>query len=221
LTTKDVGDYIVWTLTVSPSAPDTAAVLIVVPPEGATSTPGQTANADKSVWTSTPYLATMGGNYIGRWVVTNTGAGVEPDQTVNVRPTLPISTLTYATTKDYAEHFEMVPPNGLRTLLRRATRRVDEMLKTAVYDVDVNNMPTDAAVIAACKEACCEQAAWMIETGDTSGIGLVDVYTQVSILSVQLTRGPGGSGRTSSIRYAPNAVAVLQLAGLLTAGVYH
>lgn len=221
MTTKDVGDYLVWTLTVSPFAPDTAAVLTVIPPEGTTTIPGQTPNADKSVWTSTPMLATLPGNYIGRWTVSGTGAGVEPDETVNVQPTLPVSTLTYASTKDYADHLQKAPPNGARRLLWRATLRVDELLKTAVYDTDTTGMPTAAAVITACKRACCEQAEWMVETGDTDGIGLVDVYTQVSIGSASLTRGSGSSGGTSSVRYAPNAVSVLQLAGLLTPGVYH
>ena len=221
MTTKDVGDYIVWTLTVTPSAGDTAAVLTVVPPEGASSTPGQAPNGDKSVWTSTPLLATLPGNYIGRWTVSGTGAGVEPDQSVNVQPTLPVTTLAYATTKDLAEHLHDTPPDGSRRLLYRATLRVDELLKTAVYAVDDDGMPTDAATIVACRRACCEQAEWMAATGDTDGIDLVSVYTQVSIGSVSLTRGSGGAGGASSVRYAPNAVSVLQLAGLLTAGVYH
>lgn len=221
MTTKDVGDYIVWTLTVSPFAGDTAAVLTAISPLGVTTTPGQTSSADKSTWTSTPVLATVGGNWVGRWTVTGTGAGVEPDQTVNVAPTLPVTTLTYATTTDFADHLQAAPPNGSRRLLARATLRIDELLKTAVYDVDVNGMPTDAAAIAACKAACCEQAEWMVGTGDVDGLGLVDAYTSVSIGSVSLSRAQGGASGGSTLRYAPNAVSVLERAGLLTPGVYH
>jgi hypothetical protein len=221
LTTKDVGDYGVWTLTVTPAGGDTAAVLTVISPAGITTTPGQTSTPDKSVWTSTPTSLGVAGEWVGRWTVTGTGAGVEADQTMLVAPTTPVTEVVYATTTDLANHLHTAPPAGSRRLLARATLRVDELLLTAVYDVDTNGLPTNAAVIVALRRATCEQAEWMTDVGDADGTGVAEVYQSVSIGRLALTRAGTATGGSQSLRYAPNAVQVLRRAGLITGDVFH
>lgn len=100
-------------------------------------------------------------------------------------------------------------------LLTRASRRIDRLLLTAVYDVDEDEAPTDADVIAALRAATCAQAAWWLEHGDESGAGAE--YDSVSIGSVALSgRRAGASSAGASA--APAALEVLTLAGLVGTG---
>ena len=219
--TVDVNDYAVWTWTLTAFAADTAATMAVISPAGVSTAATVTPNADKSVWTSAAVLLTAAGDWTGRLTVTGTGAGVE-HQTIQCGPTQPVPAVVYATTTDLANWLHGPPPAGARRMLARATLRVDELCKTAVYDVDANNLPTDPAVIAALRDATCAQVEWMVETGDLAGTAAPEQYQSVSIGSVSLTRaGSGGAGGTAASRYAPNAVTVLQLAGLLPGTVAH
>lgn len=106
----------------------------------------------------------------------------------------------------------VTPPAEAGRLLARASRRVDILVRTAVYDVDATGAPTSPTVAEALSEATCAQAAWWLETQDESGARAQ--YQSVGIGSVNLTRASGGvdqgDGTTS-----PAAVEVLTLAGLI------
>lgn len=121
---------------------------------------------------------------------------------------------SYATAEEYETEIGSAPDN-IGRLLTLASRDVDAALISAVYDVE-DGEATDAAVIVALKEATIEQAAYYLDTGDTTGTGGMAVYTSVSIGSVALARPQtGGAGGGSAARpLAPQAFSVLQLAGL-------
>jgi len=78
----------------------------------------------------------------------------------------------------YAETSDLVAmlPDGLTApadatrLLIRASRAIDSALRTAVYAVDDDGVPTDTLLAAALLDATCEQAAWWLETGDEQGV---------------------------------------------------
>ena len=73
---------------------------------------------------------------------------------VRVAPDPGVVSVRFATTTDLANHLQAAPPVGARRLLRRAAARIDELLRVAVYPVDSNALPTEAAHIAA--ETSCE-----------------------------------------------------------------
>lgn len=119
--------------------------------------------------------------------------------------------VAYATPEEYEAELGATGPANLARLLTLASRDVDAALLCAVYDTG------DEDVQAALKEATIEQAAYHLDTGDTTGTGGMAVYSSVSIGSVNLARGSqtGGAGGGSAARpLAPQAAAVLQLAGL-------
>lgn len=99
--------------------------------------------------------------------------------------------------------------------LARASRRVDSLIFTAIYDVDDTGAATDPEVILALQEATCEVVRWWLDTGDETGAG--SLFQSVSIGKIQLGRGYSaagsatGAGQTTS----PQAVEILQLAGLI------
>jgi hypothetical protein len=201
VTDYDVGDWRVPTLTVEPFDATTAATLTVVnPSDGTTTNPTPTTSDGGNHWTAPGYELTVAGEWIERWTVTGTGAGKErfrvlvaPDPTA-----VPTGARVYATTTDYATHLLAAPPAGARRTLIAASRRVDEMLLTAVYDVDtVTGLPTDAEVIAAFRDATCMQAEYGRLIGTAAAAGAPGV-TSASIGSASVTRQqPAGGGKTS------------------------
>jgi hypothetical protein len=200
-----------------PTDSTTTARVELVDPAGQTRNLTALPNADRSDWTAT-LDELVAGEYVGRWAVTGTGEGVEPLRIlVGPSSTSAAGGRSYATTGDLAGYLGAAPPAGARRLLVQATRRVDELLIAAVYRVDQDGMPTDPDVAAALRNATCAQAAWFEETGDEQGSGIAERYSSVRIGNVQLA-GPGeGSSSSSSSdgRFAPDAVRILRLAGLL------
>lgn len=99
-------------------------------------------------------------------------------------------------------------------LLWRASRDVDRILLTAVYDV------TDESIATALQQATCEQADWRIAQGQESGIGAGGVHS-VAIATVQISRGYTGSG-SAAMRdmFSPQAYSILQAAGLIGMAPY-
>lgn len=218
MTTNDVGDYATLTLTVTPSAPDTSATVTVTSPVGVVTTPTATPNGDRSIWTAQLPL-TLPGEYLVRWAVTGTGAGVE-QSTVTAKPTPPVviaGQRVYATTADLANFLQDVPPANARKLLVQASRDIERATKTAIYDTDTNGFPTDAAVLAAFRDATCAQAEWWAETGDSLGVN--GQWGDVKIGSVAL----GGRASTSGTggQLTANAATILELADLLPGHVLH
>lgn len=119
--------------------------------------------------------------------------------------------MAYATAEEYETETGMTAPANIGRLLTLASRDVDAALISAVYN------PDDEQVITALREATIEQAAYHLDTGDTTGTGGLAAYGMVSIGSVQLGRAAqAGGGQTGSAArpLAPGAWAVLQTAGL-------
>ncbi|MBG0560723.1 hypothetical protein [Actinoplanes aureus] len=113
----------------------------------------------------------------------------------------------YATPNDLTGVVDPVPANA-EQLIKRASRDVDRELLCAVYD------PTDAATIAALKEATVEQVAGTLAAGDKTGLGVPTVPASFTLgkLSVQRPAAPATASRTGGLVY--QAYAVLQAAGL-------
>jgi hypothetical protein len=221
VTTADQGDIATLTLTVAPADGTTTAVLAVLSPTGITTSPSTTPSVDRATWTAQLPLIEAG-EYIATWTVTGVGAGVE-QQSVMAAPRQPIDDgqLVYATTADLAHYLEAAPPADARRKLRRASRRVANYIRLAVYAADdVTGMPTDATIIAAVRDATCAQVEWWMETGDETGAGAQ--YQQVSIGSLSLGRGysSAGSATGPSQTLSAEAIEHLQRAGLLSPDVY-
>ncbi|MFB4276044.1 hypothetical protein ACBJ59_12170 [Nonomuraea sp. MTCD27] len=125
--------------------------------------------------------------------------------------------MAYATEADLVPDYVSPAPANVELLLTRASRLVDQALLSAVYPVDENGLPTEAAHIVALRDATCEQAAAWAEEGET-GTGVSGRWDDVQIGSVRLARrgastGAGGGG-SAAARLAPQAWDILQQAGL-------
>lgn len=124
--------------------------------------------------------------------------------------------MPYATEADLVPAYLPAAPAQVDLLLARASRDIDRALLTAVYPVDEQGLPTEAAHIAALKEATCEQVAAWAAVGET-GTGATAEYTTVSIGSVTLGRGQSGGSSdrgSAATRLSQQAWNVLQQAGL-------
>lgn len=199
----DIGDTATLTVTVDPADGTTSLTFAATSPTGITSAPAATPSVDHATWTGSLLL-----NEAGDWVVvatiTGTGLGVQT-LTLHVAP-LPTQPIpgSYATSADYAAYTDAAPPSGIAALLRRCSRQVDRILLTSVYDA------TDTDVIAALRDATCEQAVYHRARGNSAGIATG--YSSVAIGSVKLDKGAQASG--SQPEFSPDAFTILQLAGL-------
>lgn len=227
LTGWDAGDDIPLRLHIVPDGGvptdgTTIATLTLTAPDGTTVAPaaGPEDGEVRARWLAI-LPGALAGEYEGRWTVTGTGAGKEP-VTVLVGPAGAYVGRSYATTGQLAAYLHAAPPAGARRLLARATERVDELTRTACYDVDPDDpdqMPTDAAVLAALVEATCAQAEWLAATGD-DGSGTAQRYSDVQIGSVRLSTGSASTAAAAAdpdqgdARYAPGAIRALRKAGL-------
>lgn len=102
-------------------------------------------------------------------------------------------------------------------LLRRAATIIRGLTLTAVYPTHPDGAPRDTKVAEALRDATCAQAVWFDETGDT-GSGATGRFNSMSLGSASLSGGGTGSGTNTSVdqgRYSPEAVQILQNAGLL------
>lgn len=204
----DAGDWRIPELAVAEGDGTTAVTVTVVNPSTGASTTLTGASTDTGkTWTAPAYELTVAGDWIERWEVT--GAGIRKQRTiVSVAPdpaATPSGARVYATTTDYANHLLGACPPGARRALIAASRRVDELLYTAVYDVDTAGLPTDTEVAEAFRDATCLQAEYSRLTGDRNGVGAPGV-TSASIGSVNVSRQqPAGGGPTSPYSAAANA----------------
>jgi hypothetical protein len=62
------------------------------------------------------------------------------------------------------------PPEDLTRLLLRASELVDDYTRTAIYDVDDDDFPTDADVIAAFRDATCAQVEFWLTSDETDDV---------------------------------------------------
>lgn len=130
--------------------------------------------------------------------------------------------MAYATLSDLTAWLGATPDDTANAtrLLTVASRRMDSVLIGAVYDVDDDGLPTDTDVAAVLRDAVCAQVEWWDETGDTSGTGAGGEWSSVSIGKVSLGAGNGVAGTPTGRRYAPEALEILRVAGLLPVSAY-
>jgi len=220
----DVGDVATLTLTIvptnGPADATTTATITEVKRDGAVALPNPTTtpNVGRDTWTASLPL-TAAGEWQIKWTVTGKGAGVQYDTVIALEPPTGRS---YATVADLANWLGTEPPNGSRRRLIRASGDLDALLIGAVYTVDTADLPTDATVKAALRDAACAQVEWWNVNGDPDGTGASSDYDDVSIGSVKLSRRGRSSGSSSSGSgdWAPRALRVLAAAGLLTTRVW-
>lgn len=105
-----------------------------------------------------------------------------------------------------------------QVLLDRASRDVDRAIKSAVYSVDADGLPTDPKIVTALKEATVEQVTYNLEIGNANGIahGLqAGVPSGGSAGGVELSRGPSAGGATVDQPWlGAQAEQILRQAGL-------
>lgn len=108
----------------------------------------------------------------------------------------------YATPQQVQTLVGITPTEGT---LRRASRDVDSILKTAVYDTDEAGMPTSQPVKDLFAEMVAEQVAWFGELGDETGIVAAGGG---SIGQVTLPNVGGGRQGARQAILAPRAVSL-------------
>lgn len=140
-------------------------------------------------------------------------------------PAGPSAVRVYATEAEYATWLGVEEaPAGAATALIRASRAVDQMLLTAVYDVDDDGLPTDTAHAEALRDATCAQAEYAAAAGDPNLVGAgapSGAITQVGLgsLSYAKTAAAGIGGTSGLARWSSEAWQILQRAGLTGGGV--
>ena len=111
--------------------------------------------------------------------------------------------MAYATEAELTAYPVIVPAGASAALLlTRASRDVDRALLCAVYDVDANGVATDATVIAALRDATCEQVAGMIAAGDLTGTGAAAPSSGFTIGRITVQRG-GSTGQPQARKIGP------------------
>lgn len=123
----------------------------------------------------------------------------------------------YATDVEYAAWLGLeTAPAGAAIALRTASLRVDEILIGAVYPVDEDGLPTEAAHVQALADATCAQAAHARGSG-TSDQGDQPEWAEVQIGSARLKRATAAEVPGAGGKYSDEAWSILQLAGLVPA----
>lgn len=123
----------------------------------------------------------------------------------------------YATADVWQQWTGKPPPDDAERRLARASEQIARATLTAVYDVDGAGMPTDPAVAEAFQGATVLQAYWWVTTGDEQGDAAI--WQSASIGSVSLS-GRRQTGSSARDRLAPQAEALLDLAGLIGRPAY-
>lgn len=104
-------------------------------------------------------------------------------------------------------------------LLTSASKAIRRATKTAIYSVDVDGYPTDTKIREAFRDATCAQALWWNgNPGEEDGSA--GQYANVSIGSLSLSRGAGGSSSGGGAgRLASQAETELRDAGVLAGSI--
>lgn len=109
-------------------------------------------------------------------------------------------------------------PADLEKLLNRASLHVDSMVINAVYETDDDGYPVDLDILEALRDATIAQAAYWIETGDTSGAMAGNQSMGIGSVNIGGIKSVGDTPHSKNAsRHAPEAVNILKLAGLYTA----
>jgi hypothetical protein len=195
-------DTILFDLTVFGS--DTVAVAKIRDPDGVVTT--LTASwvpipdhpeLNRSRWTADVLYDQPGVWWVTPTVTAGTGIGRAPaPYPVSVAPAGPgvDDRHTYATTAHLANLMGEAVPVDADRRLRDATARVDGMLKSAVYPVDDDGMPTEQQHILALRAATCAMVKWWDDNG-WDGSGAEGQVQSASIAGVSLgfARGSGAA----------------------------
>jgi hypothetical protein len=130
----------------------------------------------------------------------------------------------YASVADYYEYIRETgntPAEAsaeyerIRGLIRAAASPIEYLTMTAHYATDGDGYPVAPAVEEAMRAATCAQVAWFEEQGGSEGAD--NIYQSGGLGSASFTLGyQGGAGKTGAdARYAPVAIEVLFVAGLM------
>ncbi|AMW13318.1 hypothetical protein A4E84_29780 [Streptomyces qaidamensis] len=119
--------------------------------------------------------------------------------------------MAYATEQQLIDYLAPDPtPANAAKVLDRASDDIDGLLIGAVYNTDVNGMPTDPKVQTALRMATLAQAEYLVATGDLTCAQRQGGRVQVG--GVEYTRGTSG---TEPGRIAPAALQALRVSGAL------
>jgi len=102
----------------------------------------------------------------------------------------------------------IAPPDPIDRLLLRASEVIDDYTRSAVYEHDSSDFPTDADDIAAFRDAVCAQVEFWL-TGDEQDDVLGPVEWSLSMGSTSMKPAAG-----LSLTLAPRAARILRNAGL-------
>lgn len=117
----------------------------------------------------------------------------------------------YATSEQLATWLGGTAPADASRLLARASELIDDVLLTAVYDVDPTGAPTDTATAQALADAVCAQVEfWAAGDEEDDVLGPLQ---GAAVGSVQQQYG-AGDNRATPMYLAPRAARVLRAAGL-------
>jgi len=105
----------------------------------------------------------------------------------------------------------IAPPEDLDRLLTRASELIADATRTAYYEVDTDELPTDADDIAAFRDATCAQVEfWLAGDEEDDVLGPLE---EVVLGPLQVKYGQGAN-RTAPLYLAPRAARILRNAGL-------
>lgn len=123
----------------------------------------------------------------------------------------------YATSEELATFLGSVPaPEDQERLLTRASELIDDYLRTALYAVDDDGLPTDPAVTAALRDAACAQVEfWLAGDEEDDILGPVQ---SVSLSGLSMEMG-AAQYRTAPMALAPRAARILRSAGICNTDV--
>ena len=215
----DIGESHAASLVVDGNDVNTVATLALVSPVRVSTpvSPAPLSGDGGHTWLAKtpPYPAA--GVWFHVWTVVGGGAGrkVLP---VQVGPDLSVSAgRSYATTTELCAFLREVPPLDADRLLVMATRRIDGLIRGALYAVttDGAEMPVDTKIREAVRQATCALVAWWEQTGDASGAARL--FTSASVGSVSVSRASGSTPPSAEERYGAEVLDILRDAGLLHA----
>jgi hypothetical protein len=126
----------------------------------------------------------------------------------------------YATQADYesSPYGASPAPADIDARLAIASDDIDELVITAVYEVNSSGAPTKSTVVEALRKATIAQAKYTIGRGDESGSARVATEVAIGTARVKYGSTTGGDGDTG--RFSPRAVTILRNAGLLPNVIY-
>lgn len=120
----------------------------------------------------------------------------------------------YATAEEYdaSPYGQATAPADITGRLAIASRDIDELLVTAVYDTDEDQQPTDTDVAEALRDATIAQASYSINPAAGLAEGELPAgVSSASIGSASITRSKAAPEiRVNSIAYHPRVFAILR-----------